>query len=691
MAGGITDTGARRFSRIPPESTGDRMYMVHTAEIEYNGKQALDTTRGTVHEWKIGSHYDIGGAFGTVHVHGVYEKTADTGILAVHYNKTAKFENTDPEVAATISFGGDQKASVVASYDIMTPASNIMGYDNPEYGMDVDITGSANVRFAEGLPQLDAWGKLRVSGAQHLGDYVFGQQSVIDDNFSTVEIDGGDVSWTQDRKSARILIDTTASDYSGASAFSGMTSNTYHHYFPGSSHLYMSTASLNNPTATGSTRRWGMFDADNGFFFMVGTGGVNATDETGFAVVIRSSNTLAQAAQSPSSKDNIIPRSTWNKDKLDGTGDSQEILDLSKDNIWWIDVQWHGSGRVRFGTYVDGARVVCHEYYHGNRYAYSMTQTASLPVCFSNKSTGSTADDLYIETWSSSVWTETEMDLNESGKPSTFATNHTTITANISDNWQFIVALSPEELIEAGVVNHSIYTPTSISAYAFDNGFDGGTATPGKGLVLDAIIDLKAEINSIHSEHNFSLVPGTTIESSTAGTAYEGGQVVLQEMFSGRYEADLTDTYNNFQYGSVKNFSEDGGTKTNTLNSITAASPPVITTSDPIIALREPQQVTFPLNTNRYQGKVEITGSSVTDYNGTYYLKHTGLTTAELYTDSDLQTPANLSSAAAFTGTATLKGFYGSKVIWSFYAKTRTALHNDVKLMLTVNWKEVVQ
>jgi hypothetical protein len=101
--------------------------------------------------------------------------------------------------------------------------------------------------------------------------------------------------------------------------------------------------------------------------------------------------------------------------------------------------------------------------------------------------------------------------------------------------------------------------------------------------------------------------------------------------------------------------------------------------------------VTFPLNTNRYAGKVEITGSSVTDYNGTYYLKHTGLTTAELYTDSALQNPANLSSAAAFTGTATLKGFYGSKVIWSFYAKTRTALHNDVKLMLTVNWKEVVQ
>ena len=161
-------SGEKRYTRIPPESTGDRVYMIHTAEIEYNGKAALDTARGTVHEWKIGTRYDIGGAFGTVHVHGVYEKTADTGILAVHYNKTAKFENTTPEAAATISLDGDQKASVVEAYDVYIPANHIMGYDNPEYGLDVDITGSAKIRFAEGLPQLDAWGKLRVSGATQL-------------------------------------------------------------------------------------------------------------------------------------------------------------------------------------------------------------------------------------------------------------------------------------------------------------------------------------------------------------------------------------------------------------------------------------------------------------------------------------------------------------------------------------------
>lgn len=686
MAGGTSDTGARRFSRIPPESTGDRMYMVHTAEIEYSGKLALDTARGTSHEWQIGKMYEIGGSFGLVHVHGVYEKDSDSGILAVHYNKTAKFQNTTPTASSTISFEGDQKSSVVAAYDVMIPTTNIMGYGNPEYGLDVDSTGSAKVRFDEGLPQLDAWGKLRVSGATHLGEYVFGQEENITDNFSTVGFDGGYTTWSSDRNSARIGIDPSPSapvTFQAADAFSAMTSNTYHHYFPGSSHLYMGTCALNNPTQVGSTRSWGMFDSNNGFLFLVGTGGVGATDDTGFCAVIRSSSTTAIADRGE--KDLIIPRNTWNGDKLDGSGDSQAVIDLSKANIWWIDVQWHGSGRVRFGTYIDGQRVVCHSYYHGNKYEYSMTKTASLPVCFSNKSSGVTTQDLYLETWSASVWSETTKDLAATGKPSTYASSHNTVTANISDGWQYLFSLSPKESISSGIVNHSLYMPTSISAYAFDNGWT--SASPG----LDAIIDLKSEINALHSGHDFSSIQGTLIDISTSGTSYGNGKTVLQDMFAGHYEAQLTDTYKDYQYGAVKNSAEDGGTKENIISAITNASTAEITISDPILLLREPQTVNSPINTNRYGGKVEIIGSTNSSFNGTYYLKVTGATTAEMYSDETLTTPIDSTGFGAFTGTALVKGFYGSRVIWSFFAKTRTALHNDVKLMITVNWKEIIQ
>jgi hypothetical protein len=114
--------GEKRYTRIPPESTGDRLYMIHTAEIEF--EQKLDAqggdTEDTDHVWKIGERYDITNfQGGDVHVHGVYDKGDGTGILAVHYNKTAKFENAVPAAGETISYDG----------------TNICNTNYPHYGV----------------------------------------------------------------------------------------------------------------------------------------------------------------------------------------------------------------------------------------------------------------------------------------------------------------------------------------------------------------------------------------------------------------------------------------------------------------------------------------------------------------------------------------------------------------------------
>lgn len=653
----------KRFTRVPPESTGDRIHMVHTAEIQFSG--GYDN-------WKIGKRYTISGNAGPtmlVHVHGV-QGDGVTGHLSCHYSKQDKYDEVEPIAGQTVTDpdGITVAATVVAAYDTYIPATNIMGYDNPEYGMDVDITGSANVRFAEGLPQLDAWGKLRTSGATQLGDYVFGQQDILTDNFSATKLAGGYVDFSNTRHSVKVGVDYTVDPAAG---FAAASSNQYHHYIAGSSHLYAATALLNSPQTTGNIRRWGLFDANNGFFFMLGAGGVDATDATGFGVVIR--NNMPEAAQ----KDTVIPRSQWNGDKLDGTGDSQAIINLAQANIFWIDAQWHGAGRIRFGTYIDGARVVCHSYYGGNANSHATSQTASLPTCFANKSTAASGSDLYIETWSAAVWTESDVDLRAYGSPATYASPHTTITANVSDDWQYMFSLSPEELHANGEVNHSLYLPTSISAYAYED----VTGT-------DAIIDIKMEINSVHGGHVFTPLSNTGVESSTAGSNYGNGKVILQDMFKGRYENTLTDTFNNLQYGAVKNLADDGGSVSNTISGITVASTAVITVSDPVLGVREPQTVTFPLNAGGYV----ISGSTNASYNGTFYVKPVSATTAELYTDAGLTTPFDSSAAGAFTGTATIEGFKGSRVIWSFYAKTRTSIYtNPVKLMTIVNWKEIVQ
>ena len=670
-------SGERKYTRIPPESTGDRVYMVHTAEIQYNNKTAINSD----HSWVVGAKYDIAGFNGgKVHVHGVYE-SGDTGVLSVHYNKTAKFENSTPTVGSKISIGGVEVADVVSFYDLYIPAQNIMGYDNPEYGLDVDITGSANVRFSEGLPQLDAWGKLRVSVATHIGDYVFGQEEVLTNNFSSSQIQGGSVDYSNNRNSVTIkLVGPSDPNHVDSSGFAASTSNLYHHYVAGSSHLYMSTARLNNPTATGVVRNWGLFDPNNGFMFRVGADGL-------LYVVIRSSIT-------GSTVDNVISRSSWNGDKVDGTGDSQAMLDLSKDNIYWIDIQWHGAGRVRFGTYIDGARVTMHSYYHGNNYESAMSQTASLPVCFSAKAVTGPSEDLFIETWSASVWTETDIDLNTKGVPSNFASTHTTITADAADDWQYLFSISPKVELPNGEVNHSLYMPTSVSAYAYDS-----AATNG----LDAIIDLKMEINSVHSGHIFSPISSSTVEVSTAGTSYGSGKVLLQEMFRGHYQNETTDTFNNWQSGAVKNFSDDGGTIINNISSITtgnAGAPPVVTVAaGERVEVRETGNngqgaVDFPPNAAEYNGRYEFYDlTSVPELNGQYvYVKPIAANQFEIYSDEALTTGFTVTSTHS-ANQGYVKGFRGSRVVWSAFAKTRTGVHptGPVKMMVAINWKEIIQ
>ena len=105
------------------------------------------------------------------------------------------------------------------------------------------------------------------------------------------------------------------------------------------------------------------------------------------------------------------------------------LLDLSKNNQYWIDFQWHGSGRVRFGTFHNGARVIMHEFYYNNRNVLPMNQTISLPCCtavyaytqaeldgnayWSQLSvTALNNTQTYVREFSQAVWTETDIDLN---------------------------------------------------------------------------------------------------------------------------------------------------------------------------------------------------------------------------------------------------------------------------------------
>jgi len=427
--------GERTFLRVPPDSTGKRVRMTHTAEIFYNSLSPAG------YAWDIGDRYFTtfsDEAVYSIHVHGVHQITSTTGVLEVHYAKKAKYENLEPKVGANIldEDGVTIRAVIESFRDVYINSNHIIGYDNPEYGVDVDPTGSMNVRFSEGLPQLDAFGKLRTSGATILGDYTFAYSFLPSEFTRTYWGRGLGTSISHDpvRKTAVLTtpdtnngVATADLETGGISELNGygatMTTNTYHHYFPGFSHMAIMTVALdNNGDKAGVCQQWGYFDDKNGYFFQVRDGG-------GLEFVIRSSaksgndlyETRVSRTQTKKYINNALDTTEaegWDGDPVDGTGDSGKNLDLRDDNIYWLDIQWLGAGRVRFGTYHEGQRVVIHEQYNDVNGGYPHSQTGSLPIRFQqfNLVGETVASSTTLRAWCASVVTEADVDLTRQGR-----------------------------------------------------------------------------------------------------------------------------------------------------------------------------------------------------------------------------------------------------------------------------------
>ena len=76
----------------------------------------------------------------------------------------------------------------------------------------------------------------------------------------------------------------------------------------------------------------------------------------------------------------IIPQSQWNVDTFDGNGPSGNILDLTKTQIFFTDMEWLGVGSVRCGFFVDGKPVVAHRFDNDNIQTAVYMTTAVLPL-----------------------------------------------------------------------------------------------------------------------------------------------------------------------------------------------------------------------------------------------------------------------------------------------------------------------
>ncbi len=215
----------------------------------------------------------------------------------------------------------------------------------------------------------DAFGRLRVGNPQTVFDskQIFDNLPLFWDD-QEVSGTGTDSTHSQPNARSRLSVDTNAGK---------RVRQTFQrfNYQPGKSMLVILTAVLGAGTS-GLTQEVGYFDDNNGLFFRC-DGGV-------LSVVVRSKATGFVV-------DTVVNQADWNIDKLNGAGHSGITLDLTKTQIFFLDFEWLGVGRVRFGFYLNGQPVYCHEVLNTNNLGVVYMSTPNLPVRYSIENDGTAA------------------------------------------------------------------------------------------------------------------------------------------------------------------------------------------------------------------------------------------------------------------------------------------------------------
>lgn len=229
-----------------------------------------------------------------------------------------------------------------------------------------------NINIADG-PGLDAFGRLRVSDIYTQFD-ITQIQDQRDDLLAVKEDNAGTRTYNTGESSSTLDV-TTAGDKVV------LQSRRYGFYEAGKS-LFVKITGVLLDAAGNFSSRIGYFDDDNdktvdsggnGFFFYHSNGAIG--------VGRRSFVTGAQV-------DTEILQAGWNKDTMDGTGPSGITLDFTMAQIFIIDCQWLGVGRVRMGVVIDGITYYVHEFNHANMSTTAYSQHLNLPVRWEIESLG---------------------------------------------------------------------------------------------------------------------------------------------------------------------------------------------------------------------------------------------------------------------------------------------------------------
>jgi hypothetical protein len=253
---------------------------------------------------------------------------------------------------------------------------NIVGAANPT-GMAVDAFGRA--RISQPFTLFDSTHRYRDNGKISSANSATGAVIAHNANAGLIEC----------------TLDTSAG------SFVKRESSRVFSYQPGKSLLVMQSYTFASAKEN-LRQRYGFFNEQNGVFIQL--------DGTELAFVERSSVTGSVV-------ETKVTQADWNIDRMDGTGPSRRVLDISKAQIMFTDVEWLGVGTVRMGFVSNGKFIHCHSFHHSDLIETTYMTTATLPVRAEIENTGITSSNSTLKIICASVISEGGYELR--GRPRT--------------------------------------------------------------------------------------------------------------------------------------------------------------------------------------------------------------------------------------------------------------------------------
>lgn len=259
--------------------------------------------------------------------------------------------------------------------------TNAVTVSNPVTAIEITNT-NIPVSYADSA-SLDAFGRLRVSQPTTL----FDSKSIYNK---------GRFFWNDRQRDAEeIFLENDSSRIAYLTANNAFyVKETYRRfaYQPGKSHLLFFTGVLSAEVDV--IKRVGLFtslsdneytDKTEGIYFQAYKTSA-LSDAESYAWVINNNTNLVPSQSAM--------QVNWNIDKMDGSGPSNVTLDFSKVQIFVVDYEWLGSGRVRCGFNVDGITYYCHQFLNANNITGTYMTRPNLPIRAELRSVGASSGSM---------------------------------------------------------------------------------------------------------------------------------------------------------------------------------------------------------------------------------------------------------------------------------------------------------